>query len=117
MGAGPDYRMVAPAAVVWAGAAVAVGRGPVEVVIATAVTGILGVVVARLGWRLAAVTLLLLAATCLVTALRLTTASAGPVSALADDARCVTSARSSPGAPHRGWRVAGQRAGAWRWHS
>jgi len=23
----------------------------------------------------------------------------------------------SPGAPHRGWRVAGQQAGAWRWHS
>ena len=24
---------------------------------------------------------------------------------------------SSPGAPHRGWRVAGQQAGAWCWHS
>ena len=28
-----------------------------------------------------------------------------------------TRAGSSPGAPHRGWRVAGQRAGACRWHS
>jgi len=32
-------------------------------------------------------------------------------------AACGYSTWSSPGAPHRGWRVAGQRAGAWRWHS
>jgi len=39
----------------------------------------------------------------------------GPALAVQPTAGCST--WSSPGAPHRGWRVAVQRAGAWRWRS
>ncbi|UPK73691.1 ComEC/Rec2 family competence protein [Nocardioidaceae bacterium SCSIO 66511] len=88
--AGVDYRMAVPALIAWAGAAVAVGRRPGEVMLAAVVAGVAGVITARRGLRLATITLLVLSATCLVAGLRLTTASTGPVAALAADGAAVS---------------------------
>ncbi|UYM05759.1 ComEC/Rec2 family competence protein [Solicola gregarius] len=84
-----DYRMVVPAIVAWVAAAVAVGLGASQVMVAAVCAGIAGVLAVRRGMRLFAVTLLVLGAICLVTALRITTASAGPVAALASDGAAV----------------------------
>lgn len=86
---GSDYRMVVPATVAWAVAAVAVARPPAEAM-ATAVLGAaFGAVAARRGRRLLGITLLVAAATCTVVALRLAAVSSGPVADLAAEGAAV----------------------------
>ena len=85
----PDYRMLVPAGVGWPAAAIAVGRGPVELVIAAVVAGVLGVIVVRRDHRVTAIALFVLAAVLLVTGLRVAASTTGPVAELAAEGAAV----------------------------
>ncbi|MGH3360011.1 MAG: ComEC/Rec2 family competence protein [Nocardioidaceae bacterium] len=86
---GADYRMVAPAAAAWAFAAVAVVRDPAESLAVAVLGGVAAAVAAYRGLRMLAITLLVVAATCGVVALRLVSLTTGPVADLADEGAAV----------------------------
>lgn len=86
---GSDYRMALPAAAAWGCAVVAVVRGPGESVAVAAVAAVAGGLAARRGLRLLAITLLVIAATCAVVALRLISVTTGPVADLAAEGAAV----------------------------
>lgn len=98
--AAPDYRMLVPAAVAWIAAAIAVARGPVELIIAACVGGVLGAVVARLGRRLTAISLIVFGAVFLVSGLRVAAVTTGPVAELAADGAAVRVRLEVVGDPH-----------------
>ncbi|HLR83407.1 MAG TPA: ComEC/Rec2 family competence protein, partial [Nocardioidaceae bacterium] len=80
---GPDHRMLVPAAIAWPAAAVAVEREPLELVIVGCVAGVLGALASHYRYRLAAIVLLVLAAVVLVTGLRVSASTEGPIGDLA----------------------------------
>ncbi|MDN5852371.1 MAG: ComEC/Rec2 family competence protein [Actinomycetia bacterium] len=86
---GTDYRMLVPAAVAWPAAALAVERGPVELVVAACAAAALGALAARHLYRLAAISLFVLAAVVLVTGLRVAASTTGPVADLAVEGAAV----------------------------